>query len=277
MYPNFINIFGTQLTYYGLMVSLSFAVLWLNTVSRGRKLGYPEDFIQNILTLIVISAAVSARLLHVIVYWESYAARPQDIIFSRVGFIFLGGFIGAVVSSAWYTRKNERSLLGVADLFAPYLALAHGIGRIGCFLFGCCYGSICHLPWAVRFPVNSPAYIDHFNRGLLSFSAEWSLPVHPTQLYSSLFNFVTFALLILIRKRQSFRGQLAMIYLIVYSVGRFLIEFARGDDRGFVGSLSTSQFVCLLLFFLALAGYLALRRYAFPPEIPIEPGEELSE
>lgn len=278
MHPTLFEIFGTPITTYGFMVAVSFATLWLLTVFRGKKLGYSEDFIQNLLAVIVISAFVSARLLHVSVNWNYYSQNPSEIIFSREGYVFLGGFVGAVVCSIAYTLWKRQSLLGVADLFAPYLALAQGIGRIGCFLFGCCYGGVCNLPWAVQFPKESPAYYDHLMHGLIGEGASQSLPVHPTQIYESLFSFVHFGILLAIRKHQSFRGQVAMSYLMIYSIGRFIIEIYRGDARGTLdGLLSTSQTISLLLFAGGLIGYFWAWKKAAPPETVIETAAEPQE
>jgi len=266
MHPNFINLFGVQITTYGLLIACAFAVLWLCAVSRSEKLGYPPDFIPNAMMVIAISAFVFARLLYVVVDWESFAEHPYRIIFSRDGFVYLGGFAGAVLSAVVYSRRQGIRPLALGDLFAPYLALAQAIGRIGCFLFGCCYGGVCSVRWGVRFPKDSPAFIDQLNQGLIDASASASLTVHPTQLYESFFNFAHFAILLLIRSRQKFLGQLAMCYLMIYSAGRFVIEFYRGDFRGALGPLSTSQIMSFLLFASGFAGYLYLRRKAIPPE-----------
>lgn len=255
------------------MMATAFATLWLCTVSRGSRIGYSPEFIQNLITVIAISAFVFARSLHVFVYWDSYKYNPSEILFSRVGYIYLGGFVGAVVCAVWYTRRHHQSVLGVGDLFAPYLALVQGIGRIGCFLFGCCYGKLCSMPWGVRFPLDSPAFYDHWNHGLISSTATQSLPVHPTQLYESLFCFAHFGILLLIRKYQGFRGQLAICYLMFYSVGRFTIEFFRGDERGSFYFLSTSQWLTLLLFAVGLIGYVILYKKALPPDT-VQPAPE---
>jgi phosphatidylglycerol---prolipoprotein diacylglyceryl transferase len=274
MHPTLFHLFGVQITTYGLMMAMAFAALWLCSVHRGQKLGYTQDFIINLITVIVVSAFVFARLLHVIVEWKYYSQNPSAILLSRDGFVFLGGFIGAVVVAVWFTRKAGQSVLGVADLFAPYLALAQGIGRIGCFLYGCCFGKICSGYCGVHFPVDSPAYNFQFNEGLIGSDAVSSLPVHPTQLYLSLFDFIHFAILLLIRRRHTFRGQLAMCYLMIYSVGRFGVEFFRGDAyRGVYGFLSTSQILGLLLFLAGLIGFLLLRKRNIPPEQVIEPTE----
>jgi len=267
MHPTLFNLFGVQITTYGLMMALAFVTLWLCTVNRGQKLGYSQDFIINLITVIVVSAFVFARLLHVIVEWEYYSQNPSAIFLSRDGFVYLGGFIGAVVFAVIYTRRNKQSILGIADLFAPFLALAQGVGRFGCFFYGCCFGSVCSAPWAVHFPMDSPAYNFQLNEGLLDSTASCSLSVHPTQLYTSFFNFIHFGILLLIRKRQTFRGQIAMCYLMIYSIGRFILELFRGDSyRGVYGILSTSQILGILLFAVGLTGYFVLRNRAIPPE-----------
>ncbi len=266
MYPTLIHIFGIQITTYGLMMAIAFATFWLCTISRGQKLGYSPEFIQNLMMVIVISAFISARLLHVIVDWPYYKQYPWNIILSRDGFVFLGGFVGAVVIGSYYTRRHGYPILGVADLVAPFLALAQGIGRIGCFLFGCCYGSVCEHGLSVHFPQGSPAFYDHLNHGWLSQSAVTSLPVYPSQLFHSASNFIIFGILIFIRTRHTFRGQLAVSYLILYSLGRFITEFFRGDYRGAVGPLSTSQLIGIALFILGLVGYIWLKRKSLEPD-----------
>ncbi|MBI1388805.1 MAG: prolipoprotein diacylglyceryl transferase [bacterium] len=268
MHPILIDIGGFPITTYGLMVAIAFLTFWWVTVRRGKRLGYDPEFIQNLLTLIVISAMVGARLLHVVVSFDEYRQNPWKI-FSREGYVFLGGFLAAVVVSAWYIRKHKQSVLGVADLFAPYLPLAHSIGRVGCFLYGCCWGGVCNAPWAVRFPENSPSWIDQYNNGLIPANQPWSLPVHPTQLYESFFLLGLFFFLRWLRGRQTFKGQLAMTYLIAYGVGRSIIEHFRVDPRGFIAGLSTSQWIGLLMTALGVWGYWILRNKAFPPERPV--------
>lgn len=276
MHPHLFSFFGVEITTYGLMVALAFVTLWFCTVFRGKRLGFSPDFIQNLLTLIVIAAMVSARLLYVIVYWPYFAENPGDIIFSREGYVFLGGLVGGVAVALWYTRRHKHSILGVADLFAPYVPLAHGIGRIGCFLYGCCFGAVCSLPWAVEFPKNSPAYYAQLNSGDLASGALHSLPVHPTQIYSVLGNWLIFAILILLQRKQQFRGQLAMGYLMLYSVIRFLIEAYRADPRGAWAGFSTSQWISLLMLAGGAIGYWLLWKRGIEPLKPQTTQETVS-
>src|SRR3990167_2597536 len=124
MHPTLFHVFGIQITTYGLMVTTAFMTLWFSSVYRGVRLGYASDFIQNLLTVIVISAMLSARLLYVMINLDYFFVHPDEILLSRDGYVFLGGFLGGVVGAAWYVRRHQKSILGVADLFAPYLALA---------------------------------------------------------------------------------------------------------------------------------------------------------
>jgi len=128
---------------------------------------------------------------------------------------------------------------------------------------------VCESGLCVHFPEDSPAYIHQYNQGLLDSSQLQSLPVHPTQLYLSAFNFIHFGILLFLVSRQKFRGQIAMAYLIIYSIGRFTIEFFRGDSyRGFYGPFSTSQLISMLLFSCGLVGYLILRKKNLAPITP---------
>jgi phosphatidylglycerol:prolipoprotein diacylglycerol transferase len=143
----------------------------------------------------------------------------------------------------------------VADLCAPYIALGLGISRIGCFLNGCCFGKVSSVPWAVRFPMGSPAWESQHDAHLILDRAA-ALPVHPTQLYLSLLDFVTFLVLAFwIRRRKRFDGQVFAWLLILKGVFRSFVEIWRDDDRGvFFGWLSTSQIVSLPL--IAIGIYL---------------------
>ncbi|MBZ0257353.1 prolipoprotein diacylglyceryl transferase [bacterium] len=265
MHPILIEPFGFQITTYGLMAAVAFVTFWFFAVSRGKQLGYDTEFLQNLMTIIVVSAMVGARLLHVAVNLPYYAANPLEF-FSREGYVFLGGFISAVVVSIWYTRRKKQDILGVADLFAPFVPLAHAIGRVGCFLFGCCWGAQCSAEIGIRFPQESPAWIDQVNRGLISPDALHSLPVHATQLYSVGANLAICGLLLLLRSRQTFKGQLAMTYLILYSIARTIIEHFRDDPRGFIAGLSTSQWMGIVLFITGVIGYWMLSKKGLPPD-----------
>ncbi|OIP30171.1 MAG: hypothetical protein AUK47_25770 [Deltaproteobacteria bacterium CG2_30_63_29] len=169
------------------------------------------------------------------------------------GLTYYGGFLFSLVVAIVFTRRWKWSFLDFADMAAPTVAVALAFGRVGCFLSGCCFGEVCDLPWAVRFPAGSAAWRAQreLDPGALTeqFNAlgrtEWlSLPVHPTQLYEAGAMFAVFALLWFgLRTRKKFEGQVIAWLLIFYGLVRFTVEFWRADQRGGIGIFSTSQWI----------------------------------
>lgn len=238
MYPVALNLFGFEITTYGVMVAVAFAVVWWRFSQESSRVGISEDDAQTLLIVAIVSGMVSARLLHVVTHLESYRDAPWEALFSRQGYAFVGGFVGGAAAVIWWCRRKDVVVLELADLIVPYIAIAHGIGRVGCFLFGCCYGSACELPWAVHFPTDTGASVSYPTQG-----------VHPVQLYEAFSLWGLGAVLLLARGRRAFPGQILWMYLVLYGVVRFVLEFFRGDDRGtlLVSWLSPSQTLYLLM------------------------------
>ena len=157
------------------------------------------------------------------------------------GFVIYGAIIGGALGIALCSLKNKWNVLELADLVVPGLALAQGFGIIGCLLAGCCYGAETTGKFGVIFP-----------EGAL---APAGVSLYPTQIYSAIFDFALAAFLIWYSKRNRVDGHIFSLYVIIYSVGRFLIEFLRNDPRGNVGVLSTSQFIAIFTFIFGLAIY----------------------
>jgi len=169
------------------------------------------------------------------------------------GLVFYGGLLACLVVATLYTRRQNWSLKQAGDLLVPGLALGHAIGRLGCLMAGCCYGRpVSGDPWwALTFP----------DRGVGLVPA--GIPLYPTQIMESLLELSLFAVLILIRRRKRFTGQVFLSYLMVYAVLRSVLELFRGDAvRGFLipGLLSTSQFISLAVFVACLVYYRRLSR-----------------
>jgi phosphatidylglycerol:prolipoprotein diacylglycerol transferase len=150
----------------------------------------------------------------------------------------------------------------------PALALGLFLTRIGCFLGGCDFGQPWDGAWAVRFPVGSPAWLQHAQLGVLPPDAARSLPVHPTQLYESAAGLVLLGLVLAVRRVRRRPGQAFASFVAGYSVVRYVIETLRADaDRGTVGALSTSQFIAVATLFSAAAlAYVLRRRTATQPQ-----------
>ncbi|MEL6182838.1 MAG: prolipoprotein diacylglyceryl transferase family protein, partial [Myxococcota bacterium] len=170
--------------------------------------------------------------------------------------------VGGVFHGARYLWTFPQGLLKYLDVALPLVSLAHAFGRLGCFLAGCCFGSVTDHPAGLRFPGGSPAYQLHRKEHLHELMGQYrelgehlSLPVHPTQLYSVASNLLIFGVLwFWVRKRKQFHGQVAATMLVMYGISRFAVEFFRADYRGEFFGLSTSQWISLPLILLALYG-----------------------
>ena len=158
------------------------------------------------------------------------------------GFVVYGGVIAGILAANIYCKIKKLHFLSYLDVAVPSIALAQGFGRIGCFLAGCCYGHESDLPIAVTFKNSS--------------YAPNGIPLFPSQLVSSAFDFAHFFVLCALARKNKTPGRIGAFYLIFYSIGRFIIEFFRGDlERGNVGTLSTSQFISI---FVMIAGIMML-------------------
>jgi len=216
MHPILFRVGPLDIHTYGVLVAAGF-LLGLSLASRrARAQGLEPHAVSDLGIWIIIAGMGGAKLFHVLFCWEEVvgAWRQEGLRSLREGFVFYGGFLGAVLATILFARKRRLPLWKLADLLAPCLALGHALGRVGCFFNGCCYGSACRWPWAVSFPGN------HLTHGK---------PVHPTQLYEAIGNLLLFAVLSAFSRRKRFDGQVWWWYVLVYGAMRFAIEFVRGD------------------------------------------------
>jgi phosphatidylglycerol:prolipoprotein diacylglycerol transferase len=206
-------------------------------IRQGKKEGISPERIIDIAFYVLLSAIVGSRLLFVVINAGHYLKHPLDIVkIWEGGLVFYGGLVLAVAVAIWYVRKHSLDMGSLMDIFAPSVAIGHAVGRLGCFSAGCCYGKPAGIPWAVTFL--DPECL-----------ARTGIPLHPTQLYESLGEFLNFVILIILRRHQSFKGQLFWMYIVLYSVLRFTVEFFRGDEaRGYiVPGISVSQGISSLI------------------------------
>jgi phosphatidylglycerol:prolipoprotein diacylglycerol transferase len=241
MHPILIHFHGVTLYTYGMFLALGFlAAIWF-TNRNARFHGIKAEDISDLFFVILVSGIIGGRLLYVIINFEAFRASPLDIFkLWNGGLVFFGGFISAVVASIITLKIKKMPFLKTADIIAPGAALGHGIGRLGCFFAGCCYGRQCDLPIAVQF--SHPESL-----------APLHVPLHPTQLYMALANLALFFVLVFFQRRKRFHGMIFLSYIILYSVFRFIIEFFRGDFRGdfFFDFLSVSQGIGILAVLIA--------------------------
>ncbi len=188
----------------------------------------------------LLGALIGSRLGSALfVYREFYSKNPLAILSPEVGGKtivggLIGGYLGVIIAKR--ILKINRS---TGDLFAPGLALGIAIGRIGCFLNGCCFGIATNLPWAVRF------------QGELR---------HPTQIYESIFCFLLFIYLWRTRKRARKEGDLFKIFLLMYSFFRFWVEFLRADKVHSIFNLSIAQLISISIFILISADFIKRKK-----------------
>jgi phosphatidylglycerol:prolipoprotein diacylglycerol transferase len=208
---------GINIYWYGVCIAVGFLLgLWTAT-RRALRAGISGESVADLGLWLMMGAVVGSRLFYVISHWDTeFAGRPLLEVFKlrEGGLVFYGGLIGASLACVFAVRLKKLPLWKTADVLAPSIALGYVFGRIGCFMFGCCYGKPCDLPWAVHFPR------DH---------ATYPQGVHPTQLYESLLSLVLYAGLAWLHRHKKFDGQVFAAYLIAYGSLRFTVEFFRGD------------------------------------------------
>lgn len=230
---------------YGLMIAIGIVAGCLTAEYRARKQGLDSEQIFPMILWCLVGGFLCAKLLFWITEWKSIAQDPGFMMETlSSGFVVFGGIIGGILTGFLYCRIKGLIFFKYADVILPSVALAQGFGRIGCFLAGCCYGKETESFFSVIFQ-NSEYAPNH-------------VALIPTQLYSGGLDFLHFLLLLLIARNKKEDGQVTACYLIFYSIGRFVIEFFRGDIiRGSVGILSTSQFISI---FTGIAGIVLLIR-----------------
>ena len=160
------------------------------------------------------------------------------------GLTFYGGFIGATLTAWWLFRRDRFPFWKGVDMGGMMVPIGLGLGRLGCLLVGCCFGKVCDRSWALQFPEHSPASEWQFREHLLETPFAASLPVHPTQIYEAFAALLISAFTILIvQRRKRYDGQVFAVFLVLYALSRFGIEFLRSDERGGLWVLSTSQWI----------------------------------
>ncbi len=229
---------------YGFLVALGVLVgLWIS-VRNSEKQGINPDDAWNFGIVVVLCGILGAKILYIINDWSTYAANPREI-FSldtlQAGGVFSGGLLAAFIGAAWYIRKHHMPALATCDAFAPGLALGHAFGRVGCFSAGCCFGKPTSHFWGVVF-TNPLAY---------SISGTpLNVRLEPTQLFESAVELVIFVILTWQFARKKFDGQIFGLYLMLYGVARYFLEFIRDDPgRGsvFGGIMSGTQLIAICL------------------------------
>lgn len=255
MHPIAFEPFGFTITSFGVMLALAFLGGWIYTGKMARKFGwFTEEVVGDLLFWLMVGGVVGARLLYVIVHWETFRADASQILnFRAGGLVSYGGFVGAFLAGWIFTRRRKIDFVQLADLCLPGALLGQAIGRIGCFLVADDYGRPApDLPWAVRFPDVEGSMLPHILR---------NQPLHPTQLYLCLKAFLCFLILRHLLNHRAFRGQVLAAAMIVYPVGRSIVEIWRYDsvERGVFAGLSTAQWLSIPMVILGVVLWFRFR------------------
>lgn len=222
------EIFGIKIMWYGILIASGVIIGSIIAINEAKKRGYSEDTIINLLLVSVPVALIGARLYYVIFSWDLYRDNPISALnFRQGGLAIHGGLIGAVVASIIYCKVNNIKFWKIADIMAPSIVLGQAIGRWGNYINQEAHGGPTNLPWGII--VNGTK-------------------VHPTFLYESIWDFAIFIFLFIYRKKdkKKFDGQIFLLYIILYSIGRFWIEQLRTDSL-MIGPLRMAQVISLFM------------------------------
>jgi phosphatidylglycerol:prolipoprotein diacylglycerol transferase len=256
MHPVLFRLGPLVLPTYGAAIAAGFFLFTMLAARGARRQGIVIDRVLDLSFWMLGGAALISRLLYVATnpgefYHRCVTGAPgrgaggvvldclSPLYVWEGGLVYYGGLLGAAGAFFWYTGRHGMPRLKVADLLAPGLALAHLLGRLGCWAAGCCYGRATDGVLGIRLPRISLAYEELLQRGLLSPAALTTPPLHPTQLYEALAEICIFGLLQWVAHRRRRYGEVLLAYLFLYSLVRLVLEVFRGDPtRGYLFSLA---------------------------------------
>ena len=267
MYPIAFHIGSFAVHWYGVFIGIGFLASFCLILKLKQYARLTTDQVYNISMIALFAGVIGARTFYVIQFWEQFRGRGILAILNvhEGGLVFYGGFILAFIAECLYAKwptvrrllglkekksadgseaRKDISILALLDILGPAMALAHAFGRVSCFMQGCCFGKPAPngFPLAVRFPPGSPAAARY--PSILTSGSE---PVFPVQLFESAGNILMCAILLLLLRKRKYAGTIGGIYLILYGVMRFLIEFMRGDHTDSILGLTPSQFIAVAI------------------------------
>jgi phosphatidylglycerol---prolipoprotein diacylglyceryl transferase len=235
---------------YGALVALGFFLGYFYTLRLGRRHGVSADAVTDLAWWTLLAGLLGARLLYASFNPSQFLEDPLEIFkIWQGGLVWYGGFLAALAATVHWARRHDVPFLKLGDMIAPGLALGHGVGRLGCFAAGCCFGRPTDLPWAITFTHPDTLAVPN-------------VAVHPSQLYEAVLNVELFVVLSVLANRLPGwigSGRLTALYLAGYGVIRVLVEATRGDDRGPVwAGVTVTQWIAAACFAAGVA--LLMRR-----------------
>lgn len=264
-HPFVFSIGPVQLTGFGLAVLAAFVIAQFVTSHELTRRGHDASAVPDLGFTALAGTLVGAKLYYVLIITHDWRS-----VFSRGGFVFWGGFVGAVLATAWVIRRRRLSFAQVSDVAGIAIAAGYAVGRTGCWAVGDDYGRPWNSRWAVAFPEGAPPstaanMARQFHAVIpAGVSPDTVLTVYPTQLWEVALGLAMFAILWRLRDHRHAAGWLFGVYCLLAGVERFVIEFFRAKDDRFFGPISSAQVVALLV---AVAGVaiMSARRTARRP------------
>jgi phosphatidylglycerol:prolipoprotein diacylglycerol transferase len=230
------------------------------TFWRARREAIDPEDVSGLAVWLISGGFIGARIMFLVQHPE-IVHRPADVFkVWQGGIVFYGCIAGGLIGSIIYWTRHPFPFRAMADAVAPALAVGTALGRLGCFLNGCCFGSPTTLPWSVRFPAGSPAWARHVELGLIPPGATWSLPVHPTQLYAAADGLLLLGLLTWFYPRRRRDGEVMALLMVAYPVLRFVNEALRGDEPAVAAGLTAAQAISVALLAAGAGTWLYLAR-----------------
>lgn len=227
---------------YGLLIAVGVILAVILAMKRAGKKDLDSEVVLNMAIICVIFGFLGAKILYVFENFQAFLEDPLSVIGSS-GFVVYGGIAIGVVAIILYCRIKNYSFFRYFDLLMPSVALGQAFGRLGCFCAGCCYGKETDAFWGVVFPEGS--------------FAPAGVPLIPTQLISSAGDFLIMIILLLFSKKAKKVGDVGALYLLLYGIGRFLVEFLRQNEQGGIGMFTTAQIMSFI--FIAVSVILFVR------------------
>jgi phosphatidylglycerol---prolipoprotein diacylglyceryl transferase len=255
MLPKLFTIGSFSVPTYGVLVALGFLLGLAVTMRLAKRSGLPHEQISNLAVYCAFAGIAGGKLFMFLFDLPSYLRDPGQIFTMetlQAAGVFHGGLIVAMLFAWFYMRRHRLPVLRTMDMFAPGIAIGQCIGRLGCFAAGCCWGRECSLPWGVRFRSQEAAPVP------------LDKTLHPAQLYESAADLLIFFVLYRLAQRSNEErsGRVIGLYLVLYSMARFIIEFFREHEQSLVGPFSLTQWIALAL--LAVGAAILLRPNSKP-------------
>lgn len=251
MHPILFELGPITIYTYGFCIAVGALLGFSYMAWQGKKLfGLTLDQSNSLFIWLVLAGVAGGKFFMIFEGPSYYLSHPRELI-SGSGFVFYGSLLFAIPTMLWFFKKNKIPTLAMLDVMAAVTCIVHGFGRIGCFMAGCCYGK----PTLSSFGL---VFTDPVCQ-----AEPKNTPLYQTQLIEAGFIFSLLIVLLLLKNRKQFDGQLFLIYLMAYATGRGVLEFFRGDlDRGFIfgNVLSNSQLISLLIIGVSIYFYLKLKK-----------------